>query len=473
MPNTTISLMSNRRRFLKSMGLATLSFPVSSLASGWMPAPRVGSKRPKSESSGAVQLNVRDLGAAGNRQTKDTTPIQLALDRCSLLGGGTVTVPAGTYMIGAIALRSNVTLHLEEGAILQGSDDLKDYPVMQVRWEGKWVQGYSGLVYALDATNIGITGPGKIVGSKLTGGRPNAADRLRRPALIEPISCTGIVFDGFSTQYQNMWSIHVTYCNNITISNLNIRSTGGNGDGIDVDSCRNVTIDHCDIVAGDDCISLKSGRGMEGYTLARVTENVTITNCTFKGLIFACIGIGSETSGGIRNAEIRHCKFTGAKTFALYIKTKVGRGAFIEDILVDDIEVTGTEGGLLRFNLMGSGLQDEVPVPGMEGIPSTRNFRFTNIRVRDVPVLIDGVGVHPGKPLQGFEFRNVQGTCAKGMSLANIHKASIKNIDVTGYSGPLLAVYNVSGHGIKEAEILPQPKYLEAIPAPSSAYELK
>jgi polygalacturonase len=172
---------------------------------------------------------------------------------------------------------------------------------------------------------------------------------LRRPALIEPIDCTDIHFEGFSTEYHIMWSIHLTYCDTVSIKNLTIRSTGGNGDGIDVDSSKHVFIDGCDIATGDDCISLKSGRGMEGYTLLRTTEDVHISNCTFADSIFACIGIGSETSGGIRNVHIEHCKFTLAKTFALYMKSNVGRGAFIEDINVNDIEVSGTTGGLLRL----------------------------------------------------------------------------------------------------------------------------
>lgn len=470
--------MNARRNFLKQAGVGLMAIPVTSLGAGFI------SSDTGSESSkrlvgnaivpGSISLNVRDFGATGNGTTKDTKAIQQALDRCSILGGGTVTVPSGEYLSGAIALRSNTILHLEKNAVIRGSSDLGDYPVMQVRWEGKWIPGYSGLVYALGAHNIGITGPGKIAGSKTTGGRPNAADPLRRPALIEPIDCTSINFDGFSTEYQLMWSMHLTFCDNITIRNLNMRSTGGNGDGIDVDSCKNVLIDNCDIIAGDDCISLKSGRGMEGYKLLRTTENVTITNCTFKGLIFACIGIGSETSGGIRKVRIERCKFVGAKTFALYMKSRVGRGAFIEDIVANDLDVSGMEGGMLRFNLMASGLQDQVPVPGDEGIPTTKNFKFTNIRVKDVPVLVDGgTGIHPNKPLLGFELSNITGTCAKGISLVNIKNAKIKNINVSGFTGPLLSVYNVSGTLLKDAEIMAPPKFPDPIAAPENPYKLE
>jgi hypothetical protein len=94
--------------------------------------------------------------------------------------------------------------------------------------------------------------------------------------------------------------------------------------------------------------------------------------------IFACIGIGSETSGGIRDVWIKDCKFTGAKTYAIYIKSRRGRGAFIENIFADGLEVSNCTGGFLRLNMTGSGIQDQDPVPGDEGIPTARNWRFSN-----------------------------------------------------------------------------------------------
>jgi polygalacturonase len=270
-----------------------------------------------------------------------------------------------------------------------------------------------------------------------------------------------------------MWSIHPTYSENILIKNLTIRSTGGNGDGIDIDSCQHVRIDSCDISTGDDCISLKSGRGMEGYTLLRTTEDVLITNCTLADSIFAGIGIGSETSGGIRNVRIEHCKFTHAQTHAIYIKSRPGRGAFIENITASDLEVSGMVGGFLRFNILNSGLQDQVPVPGDEGIPTIRNFSFANIRVRDVPVLVDGTAIHPNKPLEGFSLVNVNGSAARGISLANIKHAELRNIRVKGITGPLLGVYNVTGSGLKGAVTIDPPKLPEPVPVATKPFQLR
>ncbi len=241
-------------------------------------------------------------------------------------------------------------------------------------------------------------------------------------------------------------------------------------DGIDVDSCKHVVIDGCTFDTTDDCISLKSGRGIEGYTILRPTEDVHILNCTFKDKTWACIGIGSETSGGVRDVYVEHCKCLAAGTFAIYIKSRPGRGAFIEGITMNDLEVSGAKLGFLRFNILNSGIADTPNlVPGDDGIPTTRNFHFSNIKVIDVPILVDGSSIHPKKPLEGFTLTNVTGTCGKipttdrprgfperipaMISLANIHHAALSEIKVTveDFKGPLLATYNVTGTGLNGA----------------------
>jgi polygalacturonase len=431
-----------------------------------------GRKAASTSPKTAIKLNVRDFGAKADGETKDTAAFQQALDRCSVLGGGEVIVPAGNYRTGAIALRSNTLLRLEQGAVIAGTGDFADYPVTQVRWEGKWIQGHTGLLYAIGANRIGIVGPGRIAGHPQMGGRPTAQNLLRHPALIETIGCRDIHFESFSTEYRLMWSIHPTNCEDILIRDLTIRSTGGNGDGIDIDSCRRVRIEGCDMATGDDCISIKSGRGSEAYKLLQTSEDIVISNCTMADSIFACIGIGSESSGGIRNIRVEHCKFTAAKTFAIYIKTRVGRGAFIEDIVADDLDVSGTASGFLSLNLLSSGLQDQDPVPGVEGIPAVRNLRFSNVRLKDCPQLVDATRVHPDKPVEGFSLINVSGECAKGISLANIRKAEIRNVKVSGLAGPLLSIHNVSGKGLEGAAAIEGPKVPDAVPSPVSPYQL-
>jgi len=388
-------------------------------------------------------FNVRKFGAAGDGTTKDTAAFQKAIDACAAANGGQVVVPAGEYLLGSVELKSYTTLRLEKGAHLLGSPDLDDYPVIQVRWEGHWIDGHRALIYAREAAHIGIIGPGKISGNPALGGR----QMPRRPVLIEPITCLDVRLEGFATEHHSMWCIHPTYCNQVVAKNLLIRSTGGNGDGIDVDSCLHVRIENCDIATGDDCIAIKSGRGMEGYRLARPTEDVLISHCTFADSLFACIGIGSETSGGIRDVRIEHCTFTFAKSFAIYIKSNTGRGAFIENISARDLDVRTAPAGFLRLNLTGSGIKDAEPVTGDEGIPLARNFSFQDVKV-NCGTLVDALQTSPVKPVNGFLLERVKGTCAKAISLANLTNAVLRDIQVTGYEGSFLMQTNVQGVGL-------------------------
>ena len=401
-------------------------------------------------------LNVRSFGATGDGKTKETVAFQKAIDACAAAGGREIVVPTGNYLIGSIELKSQTTLRLGKDATLLGSPDLEDYPVTKVRWEGRWIDGHRGLIFANKAEHIAIVGPGHVGACLALGGR----QMPRRPAVIEPIDCHDVRLEGFSVSQQRMWTMHPTYCENLVVKNITIRSIGGNSDGVDVDSCKHVRIEGCDIESGDDCIAIKSGRGMEGYRLARTTEDVLITHCTFSDNIFACIGIGSETSGGIRDVRIEHCKFKQAKTYAIYIKSRPGRGAFIEDIAARDLEVAVAPGGFLRVNLLNSGIQDPEPVPGDEGVPRALNFSFTDIRV-SCGTLVDAASVSPVKPIDGFSLVNITGSCAKGMSLANIRGAELREIQMTGFAGPLLGTNNVAGSGLENAVPLPP------APAPS------
>ena len=303
------------------------------------------------------------------------------------------------------------------------------------------------LVFATNATHIAVVGPGKISGNPALGGR----QMPRRPVIIEPINCTNILFDGFATDHRSMWSVHPTYCENVTAKNLTIRSVGGNGDGIDVDSCKHVRIEGCDIDTGDDSIAIKSGRGMEGFRAARPTEDVLISHCKLGDSLFACIGIGSETSGGIRGVRIEHCQFTHAKSYAIYIKSRPGRGAFIEDISASDLDVATAPGGFLRVNLLNSGIQDPEPVPGDEGIPTAKNFSFTGVKV-NCGNLVDDFLVSPTKPIDGFSLTDISGQCKKAINLANITHAELRNISVTNYQGAFLTQTNVQDTGLAEVK---------------------
>jgi polygalacturonase len=412
----------------------------------------------------AGSYNVRDFGATGDGATKDTRAFQKALDTCAVNGGGDVLVPAGKYLIGSIQLGNRTILRLEKDTILAGSPDLADYPMCDVRWEGRWQPGRRGLVYATAADHIGIVGPGRIEGN--TSWRTNAPDGTRNPVVLEPISCDDVRWEGFTVTQGGHWATHPTYCTNVVIRQLDI---SGGRDGIDVDSCKGVIIDGCTIKSGDDCISLKSGRGMDGARLSRPCEDIVITNSTLEGVRFACVGIGSETSGGVRNIRIEHCKLK-AYTHTIYIKTRIGRAGLNENIFGDDLEILG--GDFLRINLVkgGNNSTADDPVEGLVGYPEARNFSFSNIKMNGGKALVVGTEVSALRPLHGLTITNVTGTHT-GITLANMTDVVLKNI-VPGVApasppaataagqpapGPVFGLVNVTGNGLEGAVAIPVP----------------
>ena len=387
-------------------------------------------------------FNLRDFGAVGDGTNKATVAFQKALDACAVGGGGEVVVPPGKYLIGSVQMGQRTILRLDKDSVIIGSPDASDYPMVDVRWEGRWQPGRRALIYADNVDHIGIIGPGRIEGN-----RGVAAPQNPRGALVfEPINCHDVRWEGFTVTQGGNWATHPTYCTDVVIKEVKIT---GDRDGIDVDSCRNVRIEGCDIDTGDDCISLKSGRGMDGARTGKPTENVIITHCRFVGRRFATIGIGSETSGGVRNVRIEHCQFT-SRTHAIYIKTRIGRAGVTEDIFGDDLEVLG--GGFLRINLTRGGNTNTAddPVEGLMGYPAARNLRFSKIHLKDASVLVEATQIAPEKPVEGLSLVNVSGTCKQGISLANINGVELRHINVTGYVGQFLTQTNAQGVGLKE-----------------------
>jgi polygalacturonase len=393
---------------------------------------------------GRAFLNVRDFGARADGKTKDTAAFQKALDACATNGGGTVMVPTGNYLIGSIVIGANTTLQLERNADLSGSPDLADYPLVRTRWEGEFAPAHRALISAENADHIVIQGSGSIFGP------PSALSRLRNPrgpVLIEFTSCTNIVLDGFSTQYQQLWSIHPLLCRHFTARNLVIRSVNTNGDGLDVDSCSDVLIEHCNIDTGDDAISLKSGRGMEAVRLGRPTQNVVIRDCTLVSSQFGGIGIGTEMSGGIRDVRIENCTISGHQN-GIFIKSRDGRGGYMENISGENLVINNSP-TFLGINLLNKGIQAGEPVTGaVEKWARVQNISFTGIKVDNVAQLVAGSEIPSERPLNGLSLANVTGTCAKGITLANSVKVKLANINVTGFQGSLITTTNVQGTGL-------------------------
>jgi hypothetical protein len=288
---------------------------------------------------------------------------------------------------------------------------------------------------------------GGIFGPPLTLGKLR---NPRGPVLIELTGCTNALLDNFTTQYEQLWSIHILFCKDFTARNLTIRTVNANGDGIDVDSCNGVTIDHCDINTGDDAISLKSGRGLAAQNLNRPTENVTIRDCRLQSSIYAALGLGTEMSGGIRNVKIQNCVISGRQN-AIYIKSRDGRGGYMENITGENLTVLKSP-TFIGIDLLKKGIQATDPVPGeVEKWARVQNITFKGIRVQDVVDLIDGKNVPQARPIDGFTLTDIAGTCTRAISLANMTNVDLSKIRVTGFTGPLVTVNNVQGKGLDDS----------------------
>ncbi|HEY3755423.1 MAG TPA: glycoside hydrolase family 28 protein [Opitutaceae bacterium] len=380
--------------------------------------------------------NVRDYGAKGDGATIDTQALQRALDARAVDGGGEVVVPAGRYLIGSIQIGTHTLLRLEAGAVLVGSPHLSDYPLTDVRWEGRGELGRRGLIYAAESDHVGIVGPGRIEGAPWG---TNAPDGTRNPVVLEAVSCHDVRWNNLTIVQGRHWATHPLYCSNVEIRGLSITS---GRDGIDVDSCRDVRISDCDIHSGDDSISLKSGRGLDGARLGRPCENIVIDGCTLADRNFASIGIGSETSGGVRNVRIAHCTLQ-ARTAAIYLKSRIGRAGSDDHIWADDLDVKAGE--LLRINLATAGNKSTVddPVDGPAGIPGASDIQVSNARAA-VNALVVGTQIPMEKPLRGLVLRHITGSAKTGIHLANMTDVQITDVHVSGLTEPLLSLHEVT-----------------------------
>lgn len=333
-------------------------------------------------------FNVIDYGASGNGTDDNYQAFKDAIEACSAAEGGRVVVPEGVYRIeGPIHLKSDINLHLQEGSYLDFAYTPEKYLVGEarhdgcvlVRWEGTWIYNYSPLIYAINATNVALTGSGTVDGNVDEGWidwrGPDALDRpvknrmahegvpieerifgrkhKLQPGTIEFYFCRNVLIEGITAKKPLERNIHPVWCDNVTIRNVDVQQ-GMPGrredDGIDPDSCWNVLIEGCTIHCRDDGIGIKSGRDNDGWIKdlndpdlkgrswpqvmpGRPSRNIIIRNCTFYGA-HNMVAIGSDLSGGCENVFVYDC-VGGARESqqsVFEIKSKFNRGGEIRNI---------------------------------------------------------------------------------------------------------------------------------------------
>ncbi len=419
-----------------------------------------------------MPVSVLDYGAVGDGQTTNTLAIRAAIEACTRAGGGTIDFPAGRYVTGSIFLRDNITLHIDVGAVLLGSENPADYPVTETRWEGIEQKAHAPLIGGRGLKNIGIVGRGVIDGRGASWWSRFYQGSLQcpRPRLIGFSDCLNVLVEGITAVNSPAWTIHPLRCKNVTVDRVTIVNPDDspNTDGINPDSCCDVHISDCHLDVGDDCITIKSGTKDGERGKLSPCENITITNCTMAhghgGVV-----IGSEMSGGVRNVVISNCIFVGTDR-GIRFKSRRGRGGIVEDIRVTNIVMQDvlcpfTINLYYHIGVKGDkNISDKRPQQVTEGTPRFRHLHFSHITARNAQyaagflyglaempiedVSFDDVSIslspdaQPGEPDMADDIEPMQ---RAGLFVCNVHGLRLYNVQVTGQLGPALILKDVAG----------------------------
>jgi len=397
---------------------------------------------------------VTEHGAVGDGQALNTKAIQTAIDRCAAEGGGVVVIPKGTFLSGAIFLKQGVNLSVDKDGVLKGSVNPEDYPQVKTRWEGIEREWTSALVNADGLIGVEIGGEGMIDGSgdawtpRGFGPRPptqnapaantpgtgsgtpaanptGAPPRLGRPRLIVLQNCKQVRVSGLTLKNQACWGLVFIYCEDVVAEGLTIRAEHNipSSDGIDVDSSRRVRIVRCDIDVNDDCISIKSGKDADGLRVNRPSEDIVIEHCRF-GYGHGGVAMGSETSGGIRNVEVRNCVAEAGNWAPIRFKSQPSRGGVVENITYRDMQLKDVSRAF-EFNMEWR----MVPpiAPPAQVLPKVRKVRLINI----TGTASSGGIIHGLKdsPIEDVAFENCKITAQKGLVIENA-----RNVQISGLS---------------------------------------
>jgi exo-poly-alpha-galacturonosidase len=384
---------------------------------------------------------VTDYGAKGDSMTLNTSFIQAAINDCAVKGGGVVVIPKGIFISGAIFLKKDVNLSVEEGGILKGSTALSDYPQIRTRWEGENRVWTSALINAIDLDGTKISGNGTIDGSgdlwlknsRSVRNEPSAAPRLGRPRLICFQNCKNVKIGHLRLHNQAVWCLHILYCSHVLVEDLHITADHDipSSDGIDIDSSTEVWVSSCFIDVNDDCISIKSGKDEDGLLVNRPSHNITIVDCHF-AYGHGGVAMGSETSGGISNVVIDHCLIDSQNWAPIRFKSQPSRGGVVENITYENIELHNTRKAF-EFNMAWRMVGKTKPPSKVP--PVVQNILIKNV-TGDVKAVGEMLGLD-NSPIQGVKFVNCTIKAQTGFILhnvADIDTAGLKLIVTSGQS---------------------------------------
>lgn len=453
-------------------------------------------------------LTISTFGAVADGLTMNTSAINKAIEQCNRAGGGVVLIPSGLWLTGPIALKSNVNVHLATGALVQFTNKRTEYPLVHTTWEGEEAVRNQAPISGTDLENIAITGNGILDGagdawrmvkkSKLTadqwkklvasGGVVNdkqdawypSAQSLKgamatikagqapayyedikdflRPNMLSLTHCKRILLEGVTFQNSPAWCLHPLLCEDITLRNVTAKNPwyAQNGDGLDIESCKNGLVEGCTFDVGDDGICIKSGRDEQGRKRGVPTENIIVRNCR----VYHAHGgfvIGSEMSGGVRNLYVSNCTFMGTDV-GLRFKTTRGRGGVVENIFVDGVDMTDIAGEAILFDMYYAakdpvpqqGESNELPAipaqPLSESTPQFKSFQIRNVRCKGAETAIMVRGL-PEMAVKDIVIENAVLQSRKGFVCIEADNIRLKNVALispakTRNGGPLMQIQN-------------------------------
>jgi len=457
----------------------------------------------------ANTVSIKDFGGVSGGKVKNTEAFKKAIDALVKKGGGKLVVPRGIWLTGPIVLQSNINLHIEDGAFITFSKDKNDYPLVDVSFEGLNTIRCQSPISARNATNIAITGKGVIDGNgdawravkkgklaetewkkfvasggivsadgktwypsesykkgfessssfnvpdKISKSELESVKDFLRPVMVSIVGCDKVLLDGPTFQNSPAWNLHPLMSSNIILKNLTVRNPwySQNGDGVDLESCKNVLIYDNTFDVGDDAICIKSGKDEDGRKRNMPTENVIIKN----NVVYHGHGgfvIGSEMSGGARNIHVSDCTFIGTD-IGLRFKTTRGRGGIVENIYVKNIDMINIPTQTIGFNMFYEGaspvLEDgqnaegnKVPekvFPVNEKTPIFRNIYFKNINAVNSyeAIAINGLAE---MNIKNIVIEDSQFDTKKALTIVDADGIILKNVKLKYSEGTGAVVYN-------------------------------
>ena len=419
--------------------------------------------RTESPTGSRKVFNVRSFGAIGDGLHLDSPAIQAALDACGQAGGGTVKLPAGTYLSRPLTLRAGTIFQIAAGATLQAVTNQMDF----MKTPGDWLKAKSSgdfipFIGGTDLTNVIFTGGGVIDGGgAVWWGEAEKARQIKpgytlpRPNLVVLERCKNVRLENLTLQNSPKFHFVPSDCEDVVVSNVTILAPerAANTDAIDPSACKNVLITRCHIDVGDDNIAIKAGKKVAGREFA--SEDITVTDCTF--LHGHGMSIGSETIGGVRDVTVRNCTFENTEN-GLRIKSQRGKGGNVENITYQDITMKNVDPAITLTCYYMNNSAGDTAVSGGDGsgsvllaasnTPVYRNLLVSNLTAT-CPRAAGVINGLPESTIANVIFENVHISAATGFEIRNARGIQLSKVVVTVKEGPAFKTENAQVEGVE------------------------